>query len=124
MSDTSASTPSSHFSTIPAKAGEAALPGELRSSQELPSYSRSLLRIRVPVRVTLASKKLLVSSIVELGQGSLIQFDKPCEELLELEVGGQKIALGEAVKVGDKFGLRLSSVVLPEERFVSIASKR
>jgi flagellar motor switch protein FliN len=85
--------------------------------EDLPEYTRSLLRIRVPVVVTLAEKRQPLGWVVELGPGSIIQFDKSCEEMLELQVGGQSIATGEAVKVGDKFGLRITSVVLPNERF-------
>ena len=55
--------------------------------------------------------------VVELGPGSILQFDKSCEEMLELHIGGQPVALGEAVKVGDKFGIRLSAVTMPGERF-------
>ena len=83
----------------------------------LPQYARSLLRIKVPVVVTLARKRQPLGSVIELGPGSIIQFEKSCEEMLELDVGGRMVATGEAVKVGDKFGLRIKSVVLPEERF-------
>ena len=38
----------------------------------------------------------------------MIQFDKSCEEMLELSVGDHPMASGGAVKVGDKFGLRIS----------------
>ncbi len=85
--------------------------------QDLPRYSRSLLKIRIPVVVTLAQKRLPLGRILEWGPGALIQFDKSCEELLELAAGGHPIALGEAVKVGDKFGLRITSMLLPGERF-------
>lgn len=85
--------------------------------KELPEYTRSLLRIKVPVVVTLAEKRQPVGRIVELGPGSIIQFDKSCEEMLELGVGDRPLALGEAVKVGDKFGLRIMSIILPGERF-------
>ena len=87
------------------------------SVESLPPYARSLLRIKVPVVVTLAEKHQSLGRIKQLGLGSIIQFDKSCEEMLELSVGGRSIATGEAVKVGDKFGLRISSIVLPEERF-------
>ena len=85
--------------------------------EALPPYSKSLLRIRVPVVVTLAEKRQPISRIIELGPGSIIQFDKSCEEMLDLDVGDHRVAQGEAVKVGDKFGLRITSIVLPEERF-------
>jgi flagellar motor switch/type III secretory pathway protein FliN len=85
--------------------------------RELPIYSQSLLRIRVPVVVTLARKRQPLGRVIELGPGSIIHFDKSCEEMLDLEAGGLAVARGEAVKVGDKFGLRITSIVLPEERF-------
>jgi flagellar motor switch protein FliN/FliY len=84
-------------------------------------YSRSLLKVQVPVTVTLAAKKQPVGKIIELVPGSIIQFDKPCDEMLELEIAGQPIAQGECVKVGDKFGLRITSLILPGESFHSLA---
>jgi flagellar motor switch/type III secretory pathway protein FliN len=85
--------------------------------KELPSYTHSLLRIKVPVVVTLAEKRQPLRRIVELGAGSIIQFEKSCDEMLEMSVGGHRVASGEAVKVGDKFGLRITSMILPDERF-------
>jgi flagellar motor switch/type III secretory pathway protein FliN len=90
----------------------------------LPSYTRSLLRVKLPVLVTLAEKKQTLRRILELAPGSIIQFDKSCEDMLELAVGQQPVALGEAVKVGDKFGLRVTSMVLPGERFVPVRRAR
>jgi len=94
--------------------------------QDLPQHIRSLLRIEVPIVVTLAEKRQPLGRIVELGPGSIIQFEKSCEEMLELGVGDHPIATGEAVKVGDKFGLRITSIKLPEERFLAVrpAGKR
>jgi len=93
------------------------------TSGDLHPYTRSLLRIKVPVIVTLAEKRQELRRIVELGPGSIIQFDKSCEEMLELQIGSQSVACGEAVKVGDKFGLRITAMVLPDERFTPVSSK-
>jgi flagellar motor switch protein FliM len=90
------------------------------SPRDLPLYSRSLLRIKVPVVVTLARKRQPLSRILELGPGSIIQFDKSCDAMLELDVASRSVAVGEAVKVGDKFGLRISAMTLPEERFAPL----
>jgi flagellar motor switch protein FliN len=86
-------------------------------AHELPPFTRSLLRVKVPVMVTLAIKKQPLGQILELGPGSIINFDKSCDEMLELEASGRRVAQGEAVKIGDKFGLRVKSIILPEERF-------
>jgi flagellar motor switch protein FliN/FliY len=50
----------------------------------------------------------------------MIKFDKSCEELLDLVVCDQPIAAGEVVKVGDKFGLRIRNMILPQEQFIAI----
>jgi flagellar motor switch/type III secretory pathway protein FliN len=100
------------------------LPTLALTSSDLPPYTRSLLRIKVPIVVTLAEKRQKLSRIVELGPGSIIQFEKSCEEMLELGVANRPVAVGEAVKVGDKFGLRITSMALPEERFNSVQASK
>jgi flagellar motor switch protein FliN len=90
------------------------------SLRDLPPYSRSLLKIRVPLSVTLAEKKQPLGQILEIGPGSILQFEKSCEEMLDLNVSNLAIARGEAVKVGDKFGLRVTSLILPSERFKAV----
>ena len=78
----------------------------------LPEYSRRLLQILVPVRVTLASQRKSIQEIIELGPGSIVKFDKTCDEPLELCIGDRPVAQGEVVKVGDKFGLKISGLVI------------
>ena len=90
----------------------------------LPPYARSLLKIKIPVIVTLAEIKQPIGKILELVPGAIIQFNKSCDEMLTLEAGGQHVALGEAVKVGDKFGLRITSIKMPDERFSPVRSPR
>jgi len=85
--------------------------GDEASLADLPPHARSLLKIRVPLRVTLASQRKSIQEIVELGPGSLIKFDKTCEEPVELSVGDRLLARGEVVKVGEKFGLRIRELV-------------
>lgn len=92
-------------------------------AESLPPYTRSLLHIEVPISVTLATKRQPIGQIMDLGSGSIIHFEKSCEEMLDLYVGQHRVARGEAVKVGEKFGLRITSVILPEERF-SIVERR
>jgi len=104
----------------PASIGGASALGGKVSLRDLPPYSKSLLRVKIPVSVTLARKKHPLGKILDLGPGSIIHFDKSCEELLELEAAGYPIALGEAVKVGEKFGLRILNIRLPEERILPI----
>ncbi len=77
----------------------------------LPTFARGLMQIRVPIQVTLASQRKSIQEIVELGPGSIVKFDKTCDEPLELAIGSRTIARGEVVKVGDKFGLKIGGLV-------------
>jgi flagellar motor switch protein FliN/FliY len=95
-----------------------------RGLESLPKYSQSLLKIQVPVRVQLAGKKELVQEVITLAPGSIIKFEKGCEELLQMIVGEHTIAEGEAVKIGDKFGFRVTSMLMPQEHFVPVKKPR
>ncbi|MCA9259037.1 MAG: FliM/FliN family flagellar motor switch protein [Planctomycetales bacterium] len=92
------------------------------SAGVLPGFSRSLLRVEVPVCVELAQKKESIKEIVELAPGTILKFEKSCDELLRLFVGGEAIAEGEAVKIGDKFGFRVSAMLMPRERFMPLGN--
>jgi flagellar motor switch protein FliN len=94
--------------------------GDATDWSKLPHHTRSLFKVRVPVSVNLATQKQSVQEILELVPGSIIKFEKSCDELLEVMVGDQPIAAGEVVKVGDKFGLRIRNMIVPQEQFVAI----
>lgn len=105
------STPQSPMDAALPETGQAATASIDTALDELSTFARNLLRIRVPLQVTLASQRKSIHEIVELGPGSIVKFDKTCEEPLQLMIGNTAIALGEVVKVGDKFGLRISGLV-------------
>lgn len=75
------------------------------------SYAQGLLQISVPVHVTLASQRKSIQEIIELGPGSIVKFERTCDQPLELFVGSRKFAEGEVVKIGDKFGVRVRGLV-------------
>lgn len=80
-------------------------------------FWQNLLRIEVPVKVTLASKRVPVDQVVNFIPGVMIQFDKSCDQPMTVEVGDCKIAEGDVVKIGDKFGVRISQILHRGERF-------
>jgi flagellar motor switch protein FliN/FliY len=88
-----------------------------RDLRDLPPNVLSALRVTVPVSVNLAGKKIKLAEVIDLGPGSIITFEKACDAPLEVSIGGRPVATGEAVKVGERFGVRVQKMILPEEHF-------
>lgn len=69
-----------------------------------------ILKLEVPVIVKLAERKLLLSEVMRLGVGAIIEFIKSNDEPLQLLINNKPIGVGEAVKVGENFGLRITQI--------------
>ena len=76
------------------------------------------LIIDIPLRVTveLGRTKMVVSDLLNLGQGSVIELSKLAGEPMEVLVNDKLVARGEAVVVNEKFGVRLTDIISPKER--------
>jgi len=69
-----------------------------------------ILRVQVPVIVKLAERKFSVSEVLRIQNGAILEFMKSSEEPLELMINNKSIAVGETVKVGENFGLRIQQI--------------
>lgn len=78
---------------------------------KLPPTVHRVLRIRVPIIVRLAHRKMSTAQVLGLAPGKIIEFDQDAEEPLDLLMNNQRIGCGVAVKVGDNFGLRITSIL-------------
>ena len=75
-----------------------------------PAELQRILRLEVPVIVKLAERRLMLSEVMRLGTGAIIEFFKSSDEPLELLINNKVIGVGETVKVGENFGLRITQV--------------
>ena len=75
-----------------------------------PDELQRILRLEVPVIVKLADRKLNMNEVMRLGVGAIIEFFKASDEPLELQINNKVIGAGEAVKVGENFGLRITTI--------------
>jgi flagellar motor switch protein FliN len=86
-----------------------------------------VLRLAVPVIVRIGERPMSVAGVTALAPGTILELSKAAEEELLLAVNNQVIARGQAVKVGENFGIRLTSMdagpppgeSLPKERQAS-----
>ncbi|MCW5620539.1 MAG: flagellar motor switch protein FliN [Burkholderiales bacterium] len=81
-----------------------------------PERLEFILDIPVHLAVELGRTKLTVRNLVQLAQGSIVELDRLAGEPLDVLVNGCLIAQGEVVVVNDKFGIRLTDVIAPDER--------
>ncbi len=90
-----------------------------KAAGEAQKRERNLdLILDIPLRVTveLGRTKMLVSDLLNLGQGSVIELSKLAGEPMEVLVNDKLVARGEAVVVNEKFGVRLTDIISPAER--------
>jgi flagellar motor switch protein FliN len=80
-----------------------------------------ILDIPLDVSVELGKVKMLVNDLLQLGQGSIVDLDKPAGEPLDIYVNAKLVARGEVVVVDEKYGIRVIDVVSPAERVESLA---
>ena len=76
-----------------------------------------VLDIPVHLSVELGRTRVPIKQVLQLKPGSIIELDSVAGEPVDVLVNGYLIAQGEVVVVNGKFGIRLTDVVTPSERF-------
>lgn len=83
-------------------------------SEEVQSgYRENVLKIDATLSVTVARQRISLGRVLGLVPGTMLTFPKHYADPMELESSGRKIAHGEIVKVGDKFGIRILELLQP-----------
>lgn len=75
-----------------------------------------LLDIPVTLQLEIGRATVSIRNLLSYTQGSVVEMDRLAGEPLDLLVNGTLIAHGEVVVINDKFGVRLTDVVSPQER--------
>ena len=75
-----------------------------------------LYEVPLQVSVEVGRARILLKDLLQMGEGYVVELDKMAGEPLDLYVNGRLIARGEAVRIGDKFGIKLTEVVSQSDR--------
>jgi len=75
-----------------------------------------ILDIPLTVHVELGRKRLRISELLQVGTGAILELDNAAGSPLSIYANNTLIAQGEAVVVGDHYGIRVTDIVSPEER--------
>lgn len=108
----------SEFENVSAAAGRVAKStAGIKSSHSLDL----LLDVKLQVTVEVGRTRMTIQDILQLGQGSVMELEKLAGEPLDVFVNGKQIARGEAVIVNEKFGIRLTEILSPDDRLDGVA---
>lgn len=79
-----------------------------------------LMNVNLKITVKLGDTEMLVKELLNLGPGSVIELNKLAGEPIDILANETLIAKGEVVVVDENFGVRITSLVSPEERLESV----
>ena len=95
---------------------EEILKAEVQLPEEVTGKMEVLMDLSLPIVIELGRTRMLIKDILELGHGSVIEFDKLAGEPVDLLINDKKIAEGEVVVIEEHFGIRLTHLIKPSER--------
>lgn len=88
-----------------------------QASEQIRSRTLEFLYdVPLQVSVEVGRCRILLKDLLKMGVGHVIELDKMVNEPLELYVNSRLIARGKAVKVGDRFGIKLTDVISAADR--------
>ena len=97
-------------------AGQVAEAASSASTARTPRTLDFILDVTLQVTVEVGRARMTIQDVLQLGQGSVVELEKLAGEPLDIYVNGKHVARGEAVIVNEKFGVRLTDIVSPEDR--------
>ncbi len=71
-----------------------------------------VLDVPVEVTIELGRRNMRIAEVLRLGPGSTLELDKVSGDPLDIYVNNQLIARGEAVVIGERYGVRLTEVLV------------
>ena len=79
-----------------------------------------LENIDVELTVEVGRTEIKIRDLLRLNEGSVVELDRLAGDPLDILVNNTKIAKGEVVMIGERFGVRFGEIVEPEKRMESI----
>jgi flagellar motor switch protein FliN/FliY len=93
---------------------------ECQDEEELsPSEIKNIsliMDVKLPVRVRIGSRKMLLKDVLSMDIGSVIELNQLANDPLDILVGDKVIAQGEVVIVDGNFGIQISEIGSKRER--------
>ena len=92
----------------------AAPPGKTKGASVLDGVD-FVMDVPVEIRVEIGRRKTRIAELLQLSSGSIVELDTPAGDPLNIYVNKRLIARGEAVMVGDRYGVRIVQLIKGDE---------
>lgn len=99
-----------------AKAASGVANAASQAATRTPQTLDFILDVTLQVTVEVGRARMTIQDLLQLGQGSVVELEKLAGEPLDIYINGKPVARGEAVIVNEKFGVRLTDIISPEDR--------
>ncbi|MBE3609348.1 flagellar motor switch protein FliY [Campylobacter californiensis] len=75
-----------------------------------------IMDVRLPIRVRIGSKRMLLKDVLTMDIGSVIELNQLANDPLEILIGDKVIAVGEVVIIDGNFGIQITQIGSKRER--------
>ncbi len=91
--------------------------GASNSGDDSRSSSLDLLKdVEVEITLEIGRRRLRIADVLKLATGQTLELSKAAGEPLDIFVNGRLLGRGEAIVMGDRYGVRITQLVSPNSR--------
>lgn len=83
----------------------------------------TILKLEVPVLVMVGECRMHLDDVLSLGPGAIMELERPADSDLVLMINNKAIGTGQAVKVGENFGIKISHIESAHDRINALGGE-
>jgi flagellar motor switch protein FliN/FliY len=72
--------------------------------------------VEVEITLEIGRRRLRIADVLKLSRGQTLELSKAAGEPLDIFVNGRLLGRGEAIVMGDRYGVRITEIVAPGTR--------
>ena len=88
----------------------------------MPTEIDTILNLSVPVIVQIGDRSMPLENVLALAPGAMIELPKNADDPLDLLVNNRAVGKGQAVKIAENFGIRMTAVGTSQQLVEAMAA--
>ncbi|MFO0624218.1 MAG: flagellar motor switch protein FliN [Polyangiales bacterium] len=100
------------INTDPVTEGEGLAPSSMPPTTNPDEASLSMLRdVEVELTLEIGRRRMRIADVLRIAAGQTLQLGKAAGEPLDIYINGRLLGRGEAVVLGDRYGVRITEIL-------------